>query len=123
MRRGFTLIELLVVMAIIATLLTIAVPRYFGSVEKSREAALKQTLAVTRDAIDKYHGDHGRYPPSLQDLVARHYMRRVPVDPVTESDTTWVLVPASDAGTSGDVLDIKSGAEGNSSDGTAYAAW
>ena len=123
LRRGFTLIELLVVMAIVATLLTIAVPRYFGSVEKSREAALKQTLAVTRDAIDKYHGDHGRYPPNLHELVARHYMRRMPVDPITESDATWVVVPAGETGIGGDVLDVKSGAPGKSTEGTAYAEW
>src|SRR5712675_321758 len=70
---GFTLIELLVVLAIIATLLTLAVPRYFGSVEKSKEAVLKQNLATLRDSLDKYYGDTGRYPDSLDDLVTKKY--------------------------------------------------
>ena len=56
-------------MAIIATLLTLAVPRFFGSVDKSKEAVLKQDLATLRDSVDKYDGDIGRYPDSLDDLV------------------------------------------------------
>jgi general secretion pathway protein G len=118
--RGFTLIELLVVMAIIATLLTIALPRYFGSVERSKEATLKQSLAVMRDAIDKHYADTGRYPDALEDLVAKKYIRAMPVDPVTESATTWVVVPPAE-GTKGGVYDVKSGAPGKSSDGTAFA--
>jgi len=93
-RRGFTLIELLVVMAIVATLLTIAAPRYFGHVEKAREAALRETLAVVRDAIDKYHADNGRYPSDLQVLVQQRYLARAPRDPMTEHVDDWTLVPA-----------------------------
>jgi len=59
-RPGFTLIELLVVMSIIAVLLTLAVPRYFGSLDKSREAVLKEDLFQLRDAIGKYYGDKGK---------------------------------------------------------------
>src|SRR6476620_1199846 len=91
LKAGFTLVELLVVMAIIATLLTLAVPRFFGSVDKSKEAVLKQDLATLRDSVDKYYGDIGRYPDSLDDLVSKRYLRNVPVDPITESNTTWVL--------------------------------
>jgi general secretion pathway protein G len=121
--RGFTLIELLVVMAIIATLLTIAVPRYSGSVDRARDAALRETLAATRDAIDKYHGDTGRYPETLDELVAKHYLRRMPYDPVTKSETTWVAVPVGrDRGDDG-IYDLHSGAPGNATDGTPYASW
>src|SRR5258707_8088106 len=95
---GFTLVELLVVMAIIATLLTLAVPRYFGSVEKSKEAVLKQNLATVRDSLDKYYADTGRYPDSLDDLVAKKYMRSIPLDPLTESASTWILIPPAEAG-------------------------
>ena len=70
-RRGFTLIELLVVMAIIATLLSIVAPRYFTHLDRAREAALRETLVVVRDAIDKFHGDTGRYPESLEELVSQ----------------------------------------------------
>ena len=71
LRRGFTLIELMVVMAIIAVLLTIAAPRYFSHLDRAREATLRQTLAVVRDAIDKFHGDTSNYPDSIDELVAR----------------------------------------------------
>lgn len=122
--RGFTLIELIVVMAIIATLLTIAVPRYFQSLERSREAALKQTLAVTRDAIDKYHGDTGRYPQSLDELVAKQYLRKPPFDPIADSDRSWIAVaPTREASPKGALFDLKSGAAGFSLDGTPYNQW
>lgn len=121
-RCGFTLIELLVVLAILATLLTIAVPRYMSSADNARDAALRQTLAATRDAIDKYHGDIGRYPESLQQLVEKRYLRRVPYDPVTESDTTWVILAPRGDLQSG-VFDLRSGAPGEGRDGTPYAEW
>jgi general secretion pathway protein G len=122
-RRGFTLIELLVVMAIIATLLAIALPRYFGSVAKSKEVTLKQSLAVMRDAIDKYYADTGRYPASVEELAEKRYLRAVPVDPITESAATWVAVPPPENAARGAVYDVKSGAEGSALDGSAYAAW
>lgn len=120
-REGFTLIELLVVMAIIATLLSIALPRYFGSVDRAKEASLKQSLQIMRDAIDKHYGDLGRYPDSLDELVAKRYLRSVPVDPITEKTNTWILVPAPESSTKGAVYDVKSGAEGNASDGRPFA--
>ena len=119
---GFTLIELLVVLAIIATLLSIAAPRYFRSVDQSREVALKQSLAVMRDAIDKFHGDQGVYPDSLEALVEKRYLRSVPVDPITESATTWQIVaPASQD--KGKVYNVRSGADGRAGDGTEYKEW
>lgn len=120
--RGFTLIELLVVLAVLATLLSIAVPRYFESIEKSREAALKQDLNVMRDAIDKYYGDRGMYPETLEDLVTNKYLRSIPVDPITESNTTWQIVPPQE-GEKGAVYDVKSGAQGTARDGSNYADW
>ena len=117
---GFTLVELLVVMAIVATLLTIALPRYFGSVERAKEATLRQSLAVMRDAIDKHYADTGRYPDTLEELVAKKYIRSLPVDPVTESAATWVTVAPLD-GTKGGVFDVRSGAPGNAASGGAFA--
>lgn len=119
---GFTLIELLVVMAIIAVLLTLAVPRYFHSVDKSKEAVLQQSLVTMRDAIDKYYGDKGKYPDTIEDLVTQKYLRKQPVDPITDSATTWVTIPPDDP-EKGNVYDIKSGAEGKSRDGTPYNEW
>lgn len=120
--RGFTLIELLVVLAIIATLLLIAVPRYFGSVDKAKEAVLKENLYQARDAIGKYYGDKGKYPESLEALATEKYLRKLPFDPITESAATWVIVPPADP-QKGGVFDVKSGAQGNASDGSAYADW
>ena len=119
---GFTLIELLVVMAIIALLLSIATPRYFNSVDKTKEAVLRQDLSTLRDAIDKYYGDTGKYPDSLDDLVSKKYLRKLPVDPVTDSATTWATVPPADADQGG-VYDLHSGAPGNGRDGTPYSGW
>jgi len=121
-RKGFTLIELLVVMAIIATLLSLTMPRYFHSVDKSKEVALRADLNGMRDAIDKYFGDNGKYPETLDDLVVKKYVRSIPPDPLTGSNQTWVII-APDASVQGKVYDIKSGAPGNASDGRPYAEW
>ena len=121
-RLGFTLIELLVVLAILATLLTIALPRYFSSVEKSKEAVLKENLFQMRDAISRYHADRGRYPDTLDSLATDKYLRNLPVDPMTESNATWVIVAPEDP-KKGAVYDLKSGAQGKGTDGTAYSEW
>jgi general secretion pathway protein G len=122
LKRGFTLIELLVVMAIIGTLLTIAVPRYFNSVEKSKEAVLHQNLALTRQVLDKYYSDNAKYPDSLDDLVSKRYLRSPPYDPITESATTWLIIPP-DTPEKGGVFDIKSGAPGKALDGSDFKDW
>ena len=121
MRRGFTLIELLVVLAIIATLLTLAVPRYFQHVERSKEAVLRENLATVRDAIDQYHADTGIWPPTLESLAEKRYLRMMPTDPITGRQDTWQIVPPPD-GKSG-VYDIHSGAGGAATNGQAYADW
>ena len=118
---GFTLIELLVVLSIIALLLTLAAPRYFQHVDRSKEAVLKENLATMRDAIDQYHADTGRWPDDLARLVEQRYLRALPKDPLTESDQTWRNVPAPE-GEAG-IRDIHSGAEGVAPDGSAYADW
>ena len=122
LRRGFTLIELLVVMAIIATLLSIAAPRYFGQVDTAREKALLQSLEVMRDSIDKFRADTGKYPATLTELVEKRYLRKLPVDPITESAETWELVPPPDPNESG-VWDVRSGARGSGRDGRPFAEW
>lgn len=122
LRAGFTLIELLVVLAIVALLLTLAVPRYFTSIDKAREVILADNLRHTRDAIDQFYADRGRYPDSLEQLVEKRYLRSMPVDPITESTTTWVLVPPEDA-TKGGLYSVRSGAPGNDRSGRPYAEW
>ena len=118
---GFTLIELLVVMVIIATLLSIVAPKYFKSLERSKETVLRQDLNIMRDAIDKFYGDTGKYPLSLDELAERRYLRAVPVDPLTESAATWVVIsPPND--TEG-VYDVRSGSPEKAQDGTPYETW
>jgi general secretion pathway protein G len=119
---GFTLIELLVVMAIIATLLSLTMPRYFHSVDKSKEAALRADLNGMRDAIDKYFGDHAKYPDTLDDLVSKKYLRNIPPDPITGSNQTWIPLPP-EGSEKGRVYDVKSGAQGVAGDGTSFAEW
>ena len=122
MKRGFTLIELLVALAVIALLLSIVTPRYFGSVSRTEEMVLKENLHLMRDALDKFYADAGRYPDALGDLVAKHYLRSIPDDPVTHSGATWVVLPPADP-KQGAVFDVKSGAQGTGRDGTPYDQW
>jgi general secretion pathway protein G len=121
-KTGFTLIELLVVMAIIATLLSFAAPRYMGSVDKAKEATLKENLATLRDVIDKHYADTGKYPATLDDLVTRKYLRKIPIDPVTDSNRTWVIIAPDDA-QKGGVFDVISGAPGRARDGSVFRSW
>lgn len=124
--RGFTLIELMVVMAIIATLLTIATPRYFAHLDRAKETALRETLAVTRDAIDKFAADNDRYPATLDELVAKRYLRSLPTDPITESSATWTLLPPPSS-LQGEAAEITSGVwdlrSGAAEEGKTYDQW
>lgn len=104
-RRGFTLIEMLVVMTLIALLLTLAIPRYFTSLDKGRLQVQRQNAATLRDAIDKFYGDQGRYPETLDELVTKRYLRQVPLDPVSEKPN-WVVVAPADS-TMGAVYDVE----------------
>jgi general secretion pathway protein G len=119
---AFTLIELLVVMTIIALLLTLAVPRYFHSVDKSKETILRDNLSILRESLDKYYGDLGKYPDSLEDLVSKKYLRGIPRDPITDSNSSWITVAPTDPN-KGRVYDIHSGAPGKGLDGTNYVEW
>ena len=120
--RAFTLVELLVVLAIVALLLTLAVPRFFPSVDSARDTILEDNLRNTRAVIDQYYADTGSYPDSLEQLVEKKYLRNVPVDPVTGSSETWVIVAPED-GSKGAVYDIHSGAPGNGRNGRPYQEW
>lgn len=122
-KKGFTLIEILVVLAIIATLLSLVAPRYFDSIDRSKEKILKHDLLVMREAIDKYYSDKNVYPNTLQDLVQHKYLRTIPDDPITESALTWVLIAPPDIEAKGLIYDIHSGSPAVASDGSQYADW
>jgi len=110
-KHGFTLVELMVVMTIIALLISVVVPDYIGKMRRAEEAVLQQNLTVMRESLDKHYADTGRYPGSLEELVAKHYLRAIPKDPFTQSAATWVAVPPQD-NRKGNVWDVKSGAKG-----------
>jgi general secretion pathway protein G len=123
-RPGFTLIEILIVITIIGILITLAQPSYQRAVSAAREATLKENLFVLRDVIDQFYADNGKYPGSLNDLVEKAYIRRIPKDPITNSTETWVLVQATDEhGQQAGVYDVKSGSEAVSRDGTKFSDW
>ena len=117
--RGFTLIELVIVMAIIALLLTIALPQYYHGLQQAKDAALKQDLSAMRDALDKFYGDKGAYPQTLDALVSERFLRAIPADPITERIDTWIVVPPPSP-LQGGVYDVHSGAEGVTVAGVPY---
>lgn len=120
--RGFTLIELLVALAIVAMILTLAAPRYFSNIDRSKEDVLREDLYVLRDAIDKFYADRNVYPAELDDLVKEKYLRAIPVDPFTNSRRSWIVVAPEEPG-QGAVANVRSGAPNTGRDGTWLKDW
>ena len=122
-RLGFTLIEMMVVMAIIVTILSVAVPMYRTTMVRSRESVLKSNLFTLRNVIDQYTYDKETPPQALEDLVSEGYLRQVPVDPMTESSDTWQII--NDTGPTGQsgIFDVRSGSDRNALDGSKYSDW
>jgi general secretion pathway protein G len=122
--RGFTFVEVMIVLVVIGILVTLATPNFTTSVHRAREAALRENLFVLRDVIDQHYADHGAYPPALEALVEKRYLRKIPKDPITGSESTWVLVPDTDEhGVEVGIFDVKSGSDQLATDGTLYNTW
>ena len=128
-RRGFTLIEIIIVFTLIGILVGLGLPQYKTSLKRGREAVLKEDLFILRKLIEQYLTDKGKYPASLQTLVEEAYLRKIPVDPMTNSAETWVeirenppyeeMVPGQEFG----IVDVQSGSQEKSLAGTPYNTW
>lgn len=125
--RGFTVVELMIVVSIILILISVAAPIYRNALIRAREAVLRDNLFTMRQLIDEYTMDKQKAPQSLEDLVSGGYIRQVPYDPFTRSNTTWQTVmedslQAVDQTAPG-IIDVKSGSDKTSLEGTPYNTW
>jgi general secretion pathway protein G len=125
--RGFTLIEMMIVISMILILVSIAIPLYQQSIRRAREAVLRDDLFTMRSAIDQFTLDKQRAPQSLDDLVQAGYLREVPLDPMTSTRDSWVVVSEdvmqSIDQTQPGITDVHSGSDQSALDGSAYSSW
>ena len=127
--RGFTLLELMIVIFIMLILVSIAVPNFTRSVQRSREAVLRQNLFTLRDLISQYTLDKQKAPQSLDDLVQAGYLKQIPKDPMTDQ-ADWAVeqaeentVMSPDQQDQGGIDDVHSASTAVGSDGSAYNTW
>lgn len=122
---GFTLIELLLVLLLITLLASLVAPVVIGGIQRARESTLKEDLQVFRKSIDDYYADTGTYPTTIDELVQKRYIRRVPIDPITEKRETWVFIRTEEdkSGKSGGIIDVRSGSKERANDGSYFKDW
>jgi len=89
------------------------------SLTRASESVLRNNLFTLRTAIDEYTFDKQQPPQSLQDLVDAGYLRELPLDPVTRSTETWRQLMKGSPG----IVDISSGSDARSLEGTVYSEW
>jgi general secretion pathway protein G len=127
--KGFTLIELIIVITLIGILVGLGLPQFKNAVKRARETTLKENLFTLRKLINQYYVDKGKYPQSLQTLVDEEYLFRIPPDPITKSTDTWVEIPQTmtieemTTGTMPGIMDVQSGSDEISLEGTVYNTW
>ena len=124
---GWTLIEMVIVILLITVLAGISLANYRHAVTRSQEAVLKEDLFHMRNAIDQYYADKAAYPPNLEALASDGYLRKIPDDPFTKSNSTWQSIPAepdpNNPTAEPGIFDVKSGSDASALDGTKYSDW
>lgn len=151
---GFTLLELIITLTIIAILTAGTVPVVQNVIRREKELELRRNLRDIRQALDAYHticlqlppGHPEKeaedcYPPSLDKLVKGikppnkidepiRFLRRVPIDPFTQS-TNWGVRSMKDdpystggsADSSSGIFDVYTTIQGKALDGSDYSKW
>ncbi len=122
-QQGFTIVELLIVLLFVALLASITTPLLMSPMERAEESVLKEDLYVIRKAIDDYYSDHGRYPVGLDELVEKRYIRRIPIDPMTNSASSWVGVRSTEDQNIEGIFDVHSGTDKKNREGQSYKEW
>ena len=127
LQRGFTLIELMIVIAIITTIISVAVPMYQKSILRAKESVLHSNLYTLRQLIDEYTYDKQKAPQTLEDLVKEGYLRQIPIDTITGQSSTWKLIMEDASGSASanepGLFDVRSGSDKTSLEGTPYSEW
>jgi general secretion pathway protein G len=126
-RRGFTFVELMVVVTIIVILITMAIPQYQKSILRAKESVLHSNLFTLRTVIDHYTMDKGKAPQTLEDVVRGGYLRALPLDPMTGSNTTWTTVMEDNdqavSQSEPGIYEVHSGSDKVGLDGKRYSEW
>lgn len=115
----------MIALSIIIILLSIAVPTYQRAVRQAREVVLKENLFQMRRSIDQFRSDKGKLPQSVDDLVSEKYLREKPIDPILEK-AEWNEIQGDDTNSADGeqgLVDVKSNAEGEDTEGVAFSEY
>jgi general secretion pathway protein G len=118
---------MMMVVTLILIVASIATPIYRTCAQRAREAVLRDDLFTMRFLIDRFTLDNHRSPARLEELVEKGYLGRLPTDPFTGSNETWQVekedAPVSPEQSAPGIVDVHSGSDQFSLDGTPYSSW